>query len=394
MEKKKTNADKIQQVIYQRALNPLDLGNMTQGGSGSDEFRDGEEDGSHSDGIANIPYDNYKAKLHKNERVITKGDNDNLIDLFVNDIQAIKEKLYSNNGYINDIRDIAKTSVPNSPLEGQFKLRTLEILDKFTGNNVDEILDQVLEEANRNVEQRGSNTRQSLLGKIVDEFRGMIRATKKSLYGGDGEPENIEKDKDKFLDAAMKDFKANFKDYLPKLGSGALLGGGIGLIPGLIGGPMMWASVGAATAMVNNSEDLQNYLFGEKGEDGKRGGGKLLSGKALAAIDKYAPDAKKFGITGAALSLTPLLPGGPITGFMLGSAVSFAKNNAGVQNFLFGEDGLIGPKAKEKVEKLLPKAILGTIGTGIGGAMLTGSAFGPFGLLGGGCYRNCCSISF
>lgn len=351
--------------------------------SNNNLFKDGEEDGSHSTGLASVPYDNYKAILHKKERVLTEEENKNLIQLFINDIKDIKEKIYDSDSTIGNIRSIINDDSPKNKLDGKFKSRIIEILDTFTGNNVDEVLDQILEESNKNIESRGSHTRESLLSKVIGEFRSMITSTKRALYGGDGEPENIEKDKDKFLEAALNDFRINFKGYLPKIGSGALIGGGIGLIPGLIGGPMMWASIGAATSLVNNSEDLQNYLFGEKDNDGKRTGGKLLSKKAIDAIDRYAPDMKKYGITGAALTLTPLLPGGPIAGLMMGSAVAFAKNNAEVQDFLFGEDGLIGPKAKEKVERILPKAILGTVATGVGGAVITGSAFGPFGLLGG-----------
>ena len=45
------------------------------GSGGSDESGGGGEDGSHADGLAYVPFDNYIARLHEGERVLTKDEN-------------------------------------------------------------------------------------------------------------------------------------------------------------------------------------------------------------------------------------------------------------------------------------------------------------------------------
>ena len=45
------------------------------GSGGSDESGGGGEDGSHADGLAYVPFDNYIARLHEGERVLTKEEN-------------------------------------------------------------------------------------------------------------------------------------------------------------------------------------------------------------------------------------------------------------------------------------------------------------------------------
>ena len=92
-------------------------------------------------------------------------------------------------------------------------------------------------------------------------------------------------------------------------------------------------------------------------------------------MNKYGPDMKKYGITGAITTLLPFIPGGPVAGMIIGSGIGFAKNNAQVQDFLFGETGIAkGLKtATDKVKKSLP-----SMGIGAGLLALTG----PFGLVG------------
>jgi len=179
-------------------------------------------------------------------------------------------------------------------------------------------------------------------------------------------------------EAGMKISKVNaeVKKHLPKGIAGGLLGGTVGLLTG-IGGPLLGAIAGSALSVVSNSETFQKGLFGEKvydaeGNDtGKRGGG-LFSDELQESMSKYLPDAKTYGITGTVLGmLTPL---GPLGGLMMGSAISFAKNNEGIQNALFGEkDGLINGDSQKLIQKAFPNVAAAAIGT---------MFLGPFGLLG------------
>ena len=165
------------------------------------------------------------------------------------------------------------------------------------------------------------------------------------------------------------------RKHLPKGIAGGLLGGTVGLLTG-IGGPLLGAVAGSAISVVSNSETLQKSLFGEKvydaegNETGKRAGG-LFSSEFQDTMKKYLPDAKTYGITGTVLGmLTPL---GPLGGLMMGSAISFAKNNETVKNSLFGKTGLINDDSKKIIQKVFPHVAAGAIST---------MFLGPFGLLG------------
>lgn len=142
-----------------------------------------------------------------------------------------------------------------------------------------------------------------------------------------------------------------------------------------LGGPLMGAVVGSAVSLVSKNESVQKYLFGDMVEDEngkkKRSGG-LISRKVMDVFNKYAPDAKKYGTTGAIAGL--LTPFGPLGGAMIGVGASILKNNSALNSFMFGDDGgLLNKDRKAKIRKALPR---------MGAAMLGTLFLGPFGLLG------------
>lgn len=154
----------------------------------------------------------------------------------------------------------------------------------------------------------------------------------------------------------------------------AMARGTMGLGAGiLLGGPLLGAGIGIASAFANKSNGFANAIFGtatgEVDENGKlkRHDDGLLSKELQKAI----PDIKKFGLLGTLAGL--ITPFGPVGGLLIGSAAGFAKNNGLIQETLFGEGGLIDPKKKEKLKKALPAMGLGA---------LAGAFLGPFGLLG------------
>lgn len=154
----------------------------------------------------------------------------------------------------------------------------------------------------------------------------------------------------------------------------AMARGTMGLGAGiLLGGPLLGAGIGIASAFANKSNGFANAIFGtatgEVDENGKlkRHDDGLLSKELQKAI----PDIKKFGLLGTLAGL--ITPFGPVGGLLIGSAAGFAKNNGLIQETLFGDGGLIDPKKKEKLKKALPAMGLGA---------LAGAFLGPFGLLG------------
>ena len=179
---------------------------------------------------------------------------------------------------------------------------------------------------------------------------------------------------DKNAKNAFSDVLKNWYKYLPKTLAGGLGGAALSAIFGLAGGPLVGAAVGSATALITKSEKLQNFLFGEKELDkngnvkGRKGG--VFSKELSTVIQKYFPEMAKSGAIGGLLSAMPFMPGGPLSGILLGSAIGFAKTNEDMKQALFGKDAVVG-KAVEYVKKRLPR-----MGLGAAVSALTG----PFGI--------------
>ena len=165
----------------------------------------------------------------------------------------------------------------------------------------------------------------------------------------------------------------------------SLLGGGFSLLTGLIGGPLLGAAAGAAFGITQNSGTVQNMLFGEEIVDkdgnptGERKGG-LISADLQKKFKKYFPSMRDFGLAGAVAGL--FTPFGLIGGLMAGSAIGFAKENEGFQEWLFGkkdkesgerDGGLISKEFRDKVKKAAPRMLIGAAGAAL---------LGPFGLIG------------
>ena len=170
----------------------------------------------------------------------------------------------------------------------------------------------------------------------------------------------------------MKTAFGEVKKYAPTVAAGGILGGAASLIGGLVGGPLVGAGVGAAIGLATKSEKFQNYLFGEIDDKGNRKGG-FFGPKFSNFLTKRFPRLAKFGATGGLMGLTGLIPGGPIAGLMVGSAMGFLTENDRLHDYLFGEEGLLGKDTDKKLKRSLPKAALGAA---------IGAFTGPFGLVG------------
>lgn len=167
----------------------------------------------------------------------------------------------------------------------------------------------------------------------------------------------------------VNDIMSNFGKYLPKIAAGGVTGLALSTLLGLAGGPLLGAAVGSGLGLLSNSKKLQKWLFGEKivdeeGNESIKGG--VLGNDIKKNIHKYFPNMSKGAIIGGITSVLPFVPGGPIAGILVGSAVGFAKSNDNLSKQLFGEDKAIG-KIKKKLEQKLPRMGLGAAAMFLGG---------------------------
>lgn len=168
------------------------------------------------------------------------------------------------------------------------------------------------------------------------------------------------------------------KNFILKNSFSLAKGGAIGALLSAVfplGGPLMGSLIGAGIQTLSKSEKFQNYMFGkvvkdDKGNESRQGG--LISKSVMDTFAKYAPDMKKYGITGAIGGL--ITPFGPLGGAMIGAGASIIKNNKRVNDFFFGDSvGLLNKDRKAAIKKAFPN---------MGAAMLGTFFLGPFGLLG------------
>ena len=211
-------------------------------------------------------------------------------------------------------------------------------------------------------------------GGTIDENGKAVKdnTKEKSMFAQFGERIGIwDSDNDKKITNMTQ---KEVEKYLPAVAGGGTAGAVIATATGL-GGPLAGAIAGAAINIAANSEAFQKKLFGDRiydettgADTGKRKGG-IFSQEMQDTMNKYLPDAKKYGITGSVLGLvTPL---GPLGGLMMGGAISFLKNNDTAKNALFGENGLIGKDTAKTLRKAFPTisktAIAGLLAGGVSG---------------------------
>ena len=218
---------------------------------------------------------------------------------------------------------------------------------------------------------------QDVFSETFQIYKRTIDRTMNSIMGEDPEKERTKAFKG--MGTILKDAKVNKGDLI----AGGLLGAGTSILTGFLGGPLLGAATGAAVALTTRSKSMQDMLFGEQEVDkdgnpiGRKGG--ILPANLVNKVGKVLPDLKKFGITGAAVGLLPLIPFGPVGGLIMGSGVAFAKNNALVQEKLFGESGILPKEKLDKFKDRLPNILAGA-GIGLGAQILGFST--PFGLVG------------
>ena len=201
---------------------------------------------------------------------------------------------------------------------------------------------------------------------LINGAKSVFTSFKESMIGTDSKKEG-----EAFKNNAKK-IIGQVKEYGGTMAAGGAVGAGVSVLTGAIGGPLLGAAIGAGVGLIKKSETVQKMLFGEQDENGEYSGN-ILSKKLANGIKKYMPDMGKGATVGGIVSALPFIPGGPVSGIIIGSALGFAKNNDTIQKAIFGENLEKKDAFKKKLQSVMPK---------MGAGALIGVLAGPFGLTG------------
>ena len=213
---------------------------------------------------------------------------------------------------------------------------------------------------------------ESLMYKMGDELNSIMKdfmATDlakeiKNKYGKNAG------DRGKQFGEVITDTTQNLHSYMPSIAKGGIAGALLAAFIPVIGIPLGTA-LGAGAGLAQHSEAVQNMLFGKLNEEtGKRDGSGILNKSLSEKVEKYFPGMAKGATVGAITSILPFVPGGPLAGIMVGSAIGFARTNEQTREALFGEG-----KALSKMGNYL-KEKLPRMGLGAAAGFLAGP-FGP-----------------
>ena len=223
-------------------------------------------------------------------------------------------------------------------------------------------------------EQKGPDVRQSDIyknsTKFIDDMLSEAREGFNNVMGTlFGNLSSTDDERKAQVQNTLKPIISELKVNAGPAVAGLLMGGGLGIVSGIVGGPIIGAALGAAIVMNKKSNKFHEFLFGNE-ETGKKG---LFNKKLSTFMKEHAPTLAKFATVGGIAGFTGILPGGPLGGILLGSAVGFASENERLRDYLFGDVGLFGKDTDKNIKKSFPKMALGAAAL---------SFTGPFGLLG------------
>ena len=141
-----------------------------------------------------------------------------------------------------------------------------------------------------------------------------------------------------------KEFQSFFKDNKTGMSIGAVSGtvASIGLLPSFFmpGGPIGGALIGGAISLAHRSGVFNDLIYGEGGSEDNITGGITKFIKDHYKKDGNVKSTFMDAGMGAGVGILGsfFLPGGPITGALLGSAASIAINTDKFKNLMFGEE--------------------------------------------------------
>lgn len=190
--------------------------------------------------------------------------------------------------------------------------------------------------------QGSDSIKNVLFGEMTDDFKKDKDGN--LILGEDGKPipTGTQSRKGGMISQQVYD---GFRQYAPKVGVGALIGGvlgSFGLLPfGM--GQMAGAIIGGMGGMLGASEQVKELIFGDGINDDSGVISKNFRKKVVDQVKRYAPagigGAALGGLLGQGFGLLPglsLLPGGPIFSF-LGATMGLA-NADKINEFFFGTE--------------------------------------------------------
>ena len=164
----------------------------------------------------------------------------------------------------------------------------------------------------------------------------------------------------KDVTAGVNELGKTIKQNLGDIAGGGAIGAALSFaLP--LGGPLLGAVAGASISLIKNNEALNRKVFGDEKNAG------MLPPQFVKFMEKYLPDAKKFGAAGG---IAGLLTGfGPLTGAVVGASMTILKNNDTINQALFGKkdkngknidssNGILSKDRRTAIKKALPKAAL------------------------------------
>lgn len=293
------------------------------------------------------------------------------------------KKAYSNIGNIQSFAEGGKFDPKKKYSSGYTHEELIELvrMAREEGMSSTEIYDMLVESMGFGKERIDRSDyvegKENIFYKMKDAATDFVNSAREnefidSVMGKIGK--SISKKAPKEGQEVVEDVVGNFSQYLPRIAAGGVTGMALSALLGLAGGPLLGAAVGSGLGLLSKSKSLQTFLFGKEITDDegntKRDGSGLISKNIVNNVNKYFPNMAKGAIVGGITSLLPFIPGGPIAGIMVGSAVGFARSNDDLKRSLFGEEGKLTKIGKTLKEKL-PKMGLGAAAMALGG---------PFGL--------------
>ena len=168
-----------------------------------------------------------------------------------------------------------------------------------------------------------SGKMKALGGEFKEHFKARAYEWTDLIFGKEGDEESK-------LDVFLGDMKGK----KGKIGASAVVGAlGSFFLPG---GPVGGALIGASVGMISQSTQMKDFLFGKEDADGNRVGGFIT--KEFQDYFKKNGKTLKVG-AGVGLIGSMFLPGGPITGALIGSGLAMAAKSEAFSNILYGEGG-------------------------------------------------------
>ena len=233
---------------------------------------------------------------------------------------------------------------------------------------------------------KGDSKDVGMIGKFTENFMQGFKEFKATLFG---ESKLTDKDRQETLSQLTDKVKGRLPKAIGAGITGAVvkttLASNMGMLGSIIlpGGPLGAAITGMSLSFLSQSDTFKNWLFGSKNGQGQRMGG-FIPKSLIEMVEKNGSTIKKGAIIGGGVGLLPsfFLPGGPVTGAILGMGTGLATKSDMFQEFLYGKDfktkdnksmmdGAFGKLYKKTIGKANSEnprlaAFLGTAGVGVG----------------------------